>query len=612
MTSGSAIETHLLTFLEESYGPLWPGIRRELAEVTEFEELLAGQTLMRQGDAPGDAYIVMSGRLRVTIKGEDGAEKVINEVGRGETVGEMALLTDEPRSATLFAVRDSILARLPRASFMRLFEHHPRFASSLNRSVIERLQRQSVGARDRVSPVSTIAVIPIDADVPIKEFTRALCAGVSKLGSVRMLDDGQVDLALNEPGIAQVKSGQEGALRVAAWLQGCEDADDYIVYRADPTWTGWTERCARQADVVLFVGGGRDDSRARETEARLTHYWQQGRAPRRALVLLHDHDDQPEGTAAWLAERKLDQHFHVRRESKADHERLARCVTERAYALVLGGGGAHGIAHIGVLRACEELGIPIDYIGGTSIGAIVGGIYARTQDWDGILREWSPKARRVRDYTWPAVSLLSGTMLNGILEGASKERRIEDLWLPFFSVSTNLTHATPHIHREGPLFDAMRASVSLPGVFPPYQLDGDYLVDGGLLNILPVDVMRRIAGPGLLIAIDPSTSIDLEPDPSISTATSGWGRLAGRLLPFTGKGSGPGIISLLLRANEVGSIEKTVRARSIADLYVDLPAGDFGILDLWRADDIATSGYETSIERLRAWHKTHAAGDTSA
>jgi len=611
MTSRPAIETHLLTFLDESYGPLWPDIRRELTAVTEFEDLLAGQTLMQQGDASGDAYIVMSGRLRVTIAGKDGAEEVINEVGRGETVGEMGLLTEQPRSATLFAIRDSILARLPRSSFMRLFEHHPRFASSVNRSVIERLQKQGSGARDRVSPVSTIAVVPIDADVPIREFTTALCAGVSKLGSVRMLDSRHVDQALGEEGIAHVKSGEDGALRQAVWLQGCEEADDYVVYRADPTWTGWTERCARQADVVLFVGGGRTDPRVRETEARLTHYWQQGRAPRRALVLLHD-DEQPAGTAAWLADRKLDHHFHVRRNSKADYARLARCVTERAFSLVLGGGGAHGLAHVGVLQACDELGIPIDYIGGTSIGAIVGGIYARTQDWEGILREWAPEARRVRDFTWPAVSLLRGAMLNGVLDASAKERRIEDLWLPFFSVSTNLSRAEPYIHREGPLFDAMRASVALPGVFPPFQRDGDYLVDGGLLNILQADVMRRIAGPGPLIAIDPSTSIDFEPDPRISNVTSGWGLLASRLNPFTAKVRGPGIMSILLRANEVGSIEKTATTRSIADLYIDLPPGDFGILDLWRADTIATHGYEVSIERLRSWYKAHCAGKEGA
>jgi predicted acylesterase/phospholipase RssA/CRP-like cAMP-binding protein len=601
MSSSSSRESQFSSFLQQSFGPLEEDLRGELLRQVEFLTLKAGETLCRQGDPTGAAYIVMSGRLRVAIEADGETERVINEVGRGETVGEMALLTDEPRSATVYAVRDSVLAELPRESFLGLLERYPRFWMSLTRSIVCRLRRQTSRERSGAGGLSSIALVPTDRSVPLVEFANDFVAALGSSGSVSLLGSSEVDAALGQKGISQVPAIDAAAQRLAAWIDQREASSRYLVYRADAKWSHWTERCARQADLVAFVGSGGGMPEPGDTESRLAELWRGGRAPRRILVLLHE-TGEPAGTARWLRVREVDEHFHIRRGVERDYARLARSVAGEALAVVLGGGGARGLAHIGVLRALEELSIPIDFIGGTSIGAVIGAMYALTREWREVQRLWKRSFRPLRDFTWPAVSLTKGSRLNRSIRNALAHYRIEDLWLPYFAVATNLTRAEQVVSRRGGLFEAVRASVSLPGIFPPcLQPTGDYHADGGLLNNVPVDIMRRIAGDGPLIAVDVSAQTELEPDPGIRTEISGWTLLASRLNPFSKRLRGPGIVSVWLRSTEVGSIAARSQMKPLADLYLETPMDDFGLMEFGALDRLATRGYELSFDRLRSW-----------
>jgi predicted acylesterase/phospholipase RssA len=194
--------------------------------------------------------------------------------------------------------------------------------------------------------------------------------------------------------------------------------------------------------------------------------------------------------------------------------------------------------------------------------------------------------------------------LNRSIRNALGHYQIEDLWLPYFAVATNLTRAEQVVSRRGGLFDAARASVSLPGIFPPcLQPSGDYLADGGLLNNVPVDVMRQVAGGGPLIAVDVSSQIGLEADPRIRTEISGWSLLARWLNPFSKRLRGPNIVSVLLRSTEVGSVADRNQMKPLADLYLELPNDDFGLMEFDALDPLALRGYERSIERLRSWYE---------
>ena len=595
-------ESQLTHFLRQSFGTLDPDLHRELLDAVEFQTLHGGDTLFEQGDLPGDAYIVMSGRLRVATQADSGAEQVINEVGRGETVGEMALLTEEARSATVYAARGSVLARFPRDSFLRLLERDAPFRTRLTRSIIERLRQQSFRQSNAAAGFSCIALIPIEPSVPLVDFANDLEVALTEHGAVAQQGAAEIDAGLGAEGISQVPAGDAASLRVSLWLQNREESSRFVIYRADPSYSPWTERCAGQADLVMFVGRGGADPRPGAIEARLAERWRTSRAPRRVLVLVHE-SGEPTGTARWLAHRSVDEHFHVRRGSRPDCARLARVLAGQAIGLVLGGGGARGLAHIGVLRAFEELDIPIDFIGGTSIGSILGGMYAWMRDWRPMQQAWSEGFKTLRDFTWPQLSLTSGARLRHNLRVAARGYQIEDLWIPFFATSTNLTRAEQCVHREGSLFDALRASVSLPGVFPPVQRDGEYYVDGGLLNNVPIDVMRQLSGTGPLVAVDVGSEVELEADPELSDVTSGWKLLARKLNPLARKSRGPGMVSLWLRSTEVGSIAVRNQRRALADLYLEPAIDDIGLLAFGELEAIAARGYATSRDRLRSWYQ---------
>src|SRR6202035_4079754 len=193
----------------------------------------------------------------------------------------------------------------------------------------------------------------------------------------------------------------------------------------------------------------------------------------------------------WLEGSPVALHHHVG--DAADLGRLARLITRRGGRLVLSGGGARGFAHLGIIRALREARVPIDFVGGSSIGSIIAA---------GVAVGWSDDEMRLRyrrsfvdtnpvnDYTFPFVALTRGRKVSRLLQREYGDILIEDLRRPFFCVSANLSTGRALEHRDGRLADALRASVAIPGVLPPVFHGDDVLVDGATINNLPVDVMQ--------------------------------------------------------------------------------------------------------------------------
>eukprot|EP00324_Dicrateria_rotunda_P011038 CAMPEP_0206181442 /NCGR_PEP_ID=MMETSP1474-20131121/68745_1 /ASSEMBLY_ACC=CAM_ASM_001110 /TAXON_ID=97495 /ORGANISM="Imantonia sp., Strain RCC918" /LENGTH=232 /DNA_ID=CAMNT_0053595573 /DNA_START=614 /DNA_END=1308 /DNA_ORIENTATION=- len=200
---------------------------------------------------------------------------------------------------------------------------------------------------------------------------------------------------------------------------------------------------------------------------------------------------------------------------KDDVARLARILTGTAIGLVLGGGGARGCSHVGVIQALEENGIPIDMVGGTSMGSLVGALYARDPDYihvytkaKVVAKKMSNRWSQALDLTYPRVSFFTGAGLNEVLYESMKKTRIEDLTLNYFAISTDITNSKMVVHREGLLWRYVRASMSLVGFVPPLcDDDGSYLVDGGYINNLPADVMSEL-GINTIIAVDVGGEVD--------------------------------------------------------------------------------------------------------
>lgn len=592
--------------LTDLFRGLDKSVIQEFVRESNWVRLPGGETLFRQGDAADSLYAVVHGRLQVLIQPDHGGRPIIRQIGRGTCVGETALLTGERHSATVRAVRDSELVRLRKKEFTSLLDRHPEAATELARTLARRL-RQSTSSTDTACHVATIAVIPGHPAVAQSRFAERLVEALEKLGgSVLHLSSSRIDRYLGE-GTAHVPFASAGNGRIVNWLNDQEEQYRHLVYECDLVPSTWTQRCLRQADLILIVHPAEAEPGPGEIERRLATGELSASAARRQLVLLHqDETIRPTGTRRWLEACPVETHHHVRVRREADYERLARLATGRAVSLVLSGGGARGFAHIGVIRALGECGLPIDLVGGTSMGSIIAGQYAMGYDAAAMIeinRKGFVDLKPHRDKTVPIVSLITARKLVRMLAMMFDEIQIEDLWLRYFCVSSNLTRAEIVVHQDGPLWLWARASISVPGVTPPVLHNGDLLVDGGVLNNLPADVVGQLC-QGSVIAVDAAPRIDLSANTQAPPSLSGWYLLWDRLNPFGERLAIPNIFSILTRAAMLSTLSNTEMLKREADLYIHPPTEEIGMFD-WKAIDRAVDiGYRFALTQIEAWKKT--------
>ncbi|MBI3895677.1 MAG: cyclic nucleotide-binding domain-containing protein [Acidobacteria bacterium] len=574
-------------------------LRKEI----EWLRLPGGQALFRQGDLGDSLYVVLSGRLRVFLEEEGGREQVLGEVGRGECVGEMAVLTGEVRSATVRAIRDSELMRLSKEGFDRIVVKNPRAMMLIAKRLVTRLRQMN---RPPASgTLATIAVVPIGKDVPLVDFMEKLIFSLAKFGSTRRLTSSFLDSQLGQ-GTASFP-GDKGP-QISAWLNDQEANYRYVIYESDSVLSPWTQCCIRQADCILLLGRGESEASINPSEVEAINR----SAARKELILLYsDKTRQPVGTQKWLTMLPLDRHHHIGLHSQTDNDRLVRLLTGRAFGLTLGGGGARGLAHIGVIRALQEAEFPIDMVGGTSMGAVIAAQYASGYDYHAMLeinRKGWITMDPLKDKTIPIVALLAGRKLDRMLQMMFGDTRIEDLWIKYFCVSANLTQATTNVHLSGPLRRAVRASMSIPGVAPPLCENGNLIVDGGVLDNLPGDVMRRHVG-GKVIAVDVSPQKDLAIDPQYQQTPSSASLLWNRVNPLSKPIHIPSILAIMMRTMMLTSAYNSKLAMQNADIYIRPAVDQFGIFE-WRSlDKIVEAGYCRAQEELAAWQKRAKTGN---
>jgi len=595
----------LVAILPSLFGPLDDQTLGEIEAAVTWVSLPRASTLFRQGDVGDAAYIVVNGRLRAVVRDAHGVEKTVGEIQRGETVGEMAIFTGEARSATVDAVRDSDLVRLDRPAFERLISARPQALLTLTRLTINRL-RNVQSAAPVANPVIAVAIVAAGLHAPLAAFAARLATALGRIGPTAHLRASDLDCQLGTPGLAQAAMADPRTARIAAWIDDVEMHHRFLVLETDPTASNWGARCIRQADRVLIVARAGDDPVPGATERALLGVGGDGDAAgvTTSLVLIHPPGTPlPSGTKRWLAPRRLVRHHHVRDEVESDIERVARYVAGCAYGVALSGGGARGFAHIGVLQAIEEAGVPIDLIGGTSMGACISGEYALGWDPPMMVRQnrlifgkWH------RDLTLPLLSILGGHRSSARLREAVGDVQIEDLWLPYFCVSSNLSRAEMVIHCDGPLWLGLRASGGLPAILPPVVLDGDLLVDGGFLRNLPADIVCERLGGGTVIAVDVSSEHDLRQEYPYGDAISGWRVLWSRINPLALPIKVPSMAAVLLRAVEIASVamQRGAILRGV-DLYIRLPVQQYGMLDFQAAPAIIDVGYRAARTSLAEW-----------
>ena len=571
-----------------------------LADQFESQALPGGAVLMRQGEPADALYLVSVGRFRVSIERDDGTETVVAELGRGDIVGELALITDDPRSATVTAVRDSQVLRLGTSAFTQLVDTNPAIQREFTTEVVRRLVR-SFREGSPTSPVATIAVVPLDSAAAVIEMGERLHRSLDRLA-------GPAGHLTKEATAAAGGNLEEvGPDRLAAWFGEHESGFEVVTYQASPEPGSWTDACIRQADLVLVVASADGSPAVRDVERSIAERRRLLKS-RVELVLVHPASTQdPRETRRFLAGRDIDRHHHIRVDRDGDIDRVARLALGRGIGVVFSGGGARGIAGIGAYRALLEAGVPIDATGGTSIGSLLAGGVARGQTPDELaaLIRAAVLDSSPFDVTFPIVSLARGRKVTQSIRDGADGLDLEDGWRHLYCVSTNLTTGQEVVHRDGPGWFAIRASFSIPGVFPPVRTeDGDLLVDGGMLDNMPVGVMRAEHQGISVIAIDVGKTRDVVagalPDDGV---VSGWKLLRNRMRRKKNRTSAAGLGRILMRLTELGSEQDADHG----DLYIRPDIDDFSIADFKAFDRLIELGYEAGQREVAAWLASGAA-----
>ncbi len=601
--AGRRVRRHrMLEVLPSLFGPLGDGVLAAIEGQVEWLTLRSGEVLFHKGD-PGDAwYVVTSGRMAVVEPASGGqADRLLAEVGQGEALGELSLLTGEPRSATAYALRDAELVRFPMDRFAELVSAWPQVTNGILRTLARRLVTRGDASRRPTEAGLTLALLPATPGVDVAAFAERLAVALSRFGPTLQASSSR----LVEIGIQSETASASGShpawIRVGAWLEAQAASHRFLLLVADATPSAWSARAVGHADQVILVADANGDPSPGALEHALRPSAPARRQPRRLLALLHrDGSRPPRDTARWLDARAVDAHVHVRLDREDDVRRVARGIAGRGVALALSGGGARCFAHLGVVRAMREQGIPIDLVTGTSAGAMSGYLVA-TDSSDDDLRRSALRFHQARPfgaYTLPLFSLIRGERLSRALADECGPTRIEDLWLPFVAVSSNLTRKAVELHTRGPAWAALRASCSLPGIVEPWIRDGELLVDGGLIDNLPVGVAReRIVGR--VIAVDVSSAQRLTF--AGSAYPSPWTRLVTRFGRRQGHPSPPGVFDVLLHSMLLASLANVERMRLDADVCLRPELAGFGMLSTGLHAQIIDAGYRHAREHLKSF-----------
>ncbi|KAF1978618.1 lysophospholipase NTE1 [Bimuria novae-zelandiae CBS 107.79] len=634
----------------------------------EWVQVNSGQVIYNQGDESDAIYIVLNGRLRAIQDGENNNVKVIGEYGQGDSVGELEVLTESTRPGSLHAIRDTEVAKLPKTLFNSLALEHPGITIKISKIIASRMrvlmedtlhepskELRSATNRSKVSStvnLRTVAILPVTAGVPVVEFAGRLMTALNQIGTTNGVVSLNQAAILNHLG--RHAFNRMGKLKVSQYLADLEEKYGLVLYVADtPVKSPWTQTCISQADCILLVGLAEGSYNIGEYERFLLTT---KTTARKELVLLHSEKYCPSGlTRKWLRNRPWvnGSHHHVQmpfrtsaepvhpigrrfgtalkqrvqvlqaeiqkytsrrvRQTplysadtpfKGDFHRLARRLCGKSVGLVLGGGGARGISQIGIIRALEEAGIPIDMVGGTSIGAFIGALYA----WDADVVPMYGRAKKFAgrmgsmwrfalDLTYPSASYTTGHEFNRGIFKTFGNSQIEDFWLEYYCNTTNISKSRSEIHTSGYVWRYVRASMSLAGLLPPLCDNDNMLLDGGYIDNLTVTHMKSL-GADVIFAVDVG-SLDDDVPQSFGDSLSGFWALLNRWNPFSAYPNPPTLSEIQSRLAYVSSYDALERAKNTPGCrYMRPPIDPYGTLDFAKFDEIYQVGYQYGKEYL--------------
>ncbi|OBH07679.1 MULTISPECIES: patatin-like phospholipase family protein [unclassified Mycobacterium] len=544
----------------------------QLSLAVDRRHVPANDWLFHMGEPSDAVYLIASGRFAAV--GPDG--QVLREMATGESIGELGVITGAVRSAGIRALRDGVVWRIAADTFTEVLAKAPQLQSAMFRAMAGTL-RESRSAN--VSRGLRVVSVLSTGDVAAAPIVDAIATRLGSYGRTAVVAP---------PVDTTATAGHYGELVEAfsETLDRVERSNDWVLLVADRgSGDVWRRYVVAQSD---------------------------------RLVVLADQAHHPEGFDPPATQRPVHlvtcnvvpdpswfDLLHPVSHHAADNDgigALARRIAGRSLGLALGGGGARGLAHYGVYEELTRAGVVIDRFAGTSSGALAAATFALgldARDCTAAARKYVAETRPVSDYTIPAVALTRGRRVDRLIAGFfGSTTLIEHLPKEFFSVSTDIITGDQVIHRRGLLWVAVRASISIPGLLPPVRYGERLLVDGGLLNILPADVM--CADPdGEVICVDLRRTY---------VPSKGFGPLPEKLQPpavvrrlLTGTDAAlPPLQETLLRSVELAAPKGNLREMPRVTAIIEPDVSAIGPLDFKNIDAALEAGRIAARAALEA------------
>ncbi len=555
---------------------LFEGIKKEdlfpFVDAFIVKTVAAGDVVFHAGDESSSMCIVQQGRLGIYSQLPLSAANQLATVSVGESVGEMGMIRKDKRSAEVVALRQSKLLFIDEALFERLCHAYPSILLKLSQILSDRIENANKSKKSRKHQAQTFSLCVLNIEEKEKnDFLQAMLLAFDQLSmSVKVVTD-RVELA---------------------YLSQLEQRYQCIIFCSDEYQLDFFAENINYSDEILLLNNSESLAITAPTQSILSKH--SARLPIKHFIIHHDNI---------LVEKNYNFQdiacdiYHIRSAKDADLRRFVRLVTNQAIGVVLAGGGAKGFGHIGAMKALAEMNVEYDVIAGTSMGAIVAGVMAQEQSIDEIITLFEAfflGKNPIGDWTLPSLSLAKGQRLDNSLKKGFGQRKIEHLWCTFFCIASGLNSAKTNVLDKGLLWKAIRASISLPGILPPIEIDGELMVDGGMLNNLPVDIMK-MRGIKKVIAIDLQesdywgaefTQLNLQPT------------FLQRIRNLFMRRESPTLLNILMRSAILGGSSFAMQRLSEADYPIKLPLDHYGLLEWKSLHDIIDIGYQHVKEQL--------------
>ena len=550
-------------------------------QTTAIIHLDRAQYLFHQGDEEKALYIVLSGRLRA-IKSIDEQTHILGDISAGEPVGEIALFTNEVRSASILALRNSVVLKMDEQDYHVLIQSFPKLSTALTKYVIDRL-RLNATEKSKSSVPKNIVVINLQPQNDIAPWASNVLTQLKSMNkNIRLFR--ALDQDENDPHTIFHTMESEDVLN----LMLCDEIN-----------MEWTKQCIIYSDLVVVISNFYAPHHLYPIEEELRIYHKSILNKKIFLILLHpENAPRPINTCKWFEHRSIQMHIHVRRNNQRDIRRCSRLIIHQGIGLVLGGGGSKGYAHVGAVLALQEAGVEIDCVGGTSAGALYSMLFTLTEfDIEHALSICKKSVKYnvlAADYTIPFISLMKGKKMQHFLNELLGDLHLEDLWINTFMISTNYSDASMKVHDRGLIRKSLAASFAIPGIFPPVIIDGHYHVDGSVMDNLPISTMyTRPIGHVIAISLTSQKTRRTHLQTLPSSAQLLWDKITGRK-----KYRLPSLAALMINSLTINSRQKQEFTKSQAALYVELDLKEFGFMDANKWKLLVDKGYRLTKNHL--------------